>query len=175
MHPTEFSAEPLPEPMIYRDVAPGEYASARFGPETTHIATFGLLACKAVCIYNSETRSGVLAHIDATIRVDRIVAPIINVYGGDLTNAEVSIVQASQVEETFMWPTVNMFANFFMAHDPRSLRIDRNVQNQTKRGVALCLRSGQIYSVSEDDEILRASSRNPELSIPIRGNNATWL
>lgn len=171
---SEFSAEPLTSPMLYQRVDEGHFASASYGTEATHLATFGLMTCKAVSVYNPETQYGVLAHIDGTANVERVLMPIVDAYDGSLSGSEVSIVQAVESEDTFLWPDLDTIAEYFMRHNPRSLRVDRNVHNLWLRGIALCLKSGTVYEAEYADEIEMQSTSNLKQSRPLRSNDL-WL
>lgn len=171
MHIAEFSAEPLPEPMLYQRVGEGHFASARLNAETTHLATFGLYTCKAVGLYDAESQSGLLAHIDGTAQPERIIDRIAEKYPKNITESEVSIVQAVQDELEFLWPSVDTLANIIKKYSPRKLRIDRNGSDVSPRHIALCLRTGQMYEATNKDEIEIQSASNLKPSEPLRSSD----
>lgn len=175
MNVSEFSAAPLFEPMRYQEVKQGEYAAATFTPETTHLATFGLYICKAVSVYNPSTQFGVLAHLDGTTHPDWITDSIVSVYEGDITEADVTIARTGESDLTFMWPTLDDYVELFMRHNPRTLRIDKNVEMREPRGFALCLESGNVYSNNRDDAIVQQSFRSHKTSRQIRDADALWF
>jgi hypothetical protein len=172
---SEFTAAPLFEPMRYQKVGEGDYATASLSQEITHLATFGLYVCKAVSIYNPDTQVGLLAHIDGTVHPEKVTESIVDAFGGDISDTEVTIARSEEGELEFMWPSLDAFAQLFEHHNPGSLRLERNAQRRQPRGFALCLESGCIYEASPDDAVVLESTLNPKPSKPIRGEDALWF
>lgn len=167
----EFSAEPLPHPMAFQVVREGHYASATFTPETTHLATFGLMTCKAVSLYDPNAQSGLLAHIDGTVHPERIINTIVENYEGNIAESEVRIVQAVQDEHEMLWPTIDALAKILMDYGPRNLRVDRNKRNVGRRDIALCLKSGLVYEAEQEDGMAMRSISNLKPSTPLRSSD----
>lgn len=172
---SEYSATALFEPMRFIDVKQGEYAAAKFTAETTHLATFGLFLCKAVSIYNPDTQFGVLAHIDGTTHPDRITRTIVDAYGDNVSEAEVTVARTTESDLTIMWPSLDDFVELFKHHSPRSLRVDTNLHMREPRGFALCLESGHLYEVDSKDAMVQQSFPLHRPSKPLRDQDALWI
>lgn len=170
----EFAATPLEQPMKYTNVLEGDYYAARFGERTTYLATYGLYVCKAVSIYNPRTKQGALAHINGTAQPERLLKPIVDSIDGDISDTEVSIIQATASEDTFLWPSADMIADHLMEYGPAIVRVDRNPNNQEVRSIALNLETGMVHDFTFADSHFKESTSNPTVSIPLRGDNI-WL
>ena len=165
---SDFETETLPGPISYQLVSEGEYATGYPQLETSHLVTLGLFTCKAISLYNPDSNFGVLAHLDGTTQLEKTLQPILELHEGDMSSSDIRIVQASVDQDTFLWPSSDSIADYFMRFNPRSLRIDRNHNQHPIRGVALDLSTGSVYDVRHDDSNMTRSQSNLIPSKPLR-------
>ena len=165
---SSFDTEPLTGLMAYQLVSEGDYATVNHAPDTSHIATLGIYTCKAITLHNPSEQYGTMIHLNGTTSVQNTLRPIVDTYGSDITAADVAIVEATIDEDTFLWPSSESIANYFMQFNPRSLRIDYNPTQRAERAVALDLATGTLHEVDPSSELFNLSQPNFKPSTPLR-------
>lgn len=145
----DLSRHPVREPRYAYRVDENRFATTD-EPKYPHMITFGLYSCKGLAIFDPERRQGLLAHIATVGDIERDLGKIVTAFGGDISQSEITVVEAYRATMGD-WPLLESIVEYFLQHDPRSLRTDRNIADNDVRAMALNLVSGEVAEMVGTD------------------------
>lgn len=152
----DLSQDRVPEPLNAYRVGEGRYGMVSFSPERPYLITYGLSACKALVIYDSKGRKGLIAHLSTVKDLDGVINGLFSEFQADLDQVVVSVVVGSSedrggaanlgTQEQRYWTSLEQLVNAIVVHHPKTIQIDGKY-NTHPRGIALNLKTGEVKEI----------------------------